>query len=52
MYSNGHYGYVDGSSLSAELMKNPVESMSLGHRAMSIGVLTVRFLQVLIYGTD
>ena len=32
MYSNGHYGYVDGSSLSAELMKNPVESMSLGHR--------------------
>ncbi len=21
MYSNGHYGYVDGSSLSAELMK-------------------------------
>ena len=33
MYSNGHYGYVDGSSLSAELMKNPVESMSLGHRS-------------------
>lgn len=33
MYSNGHYGYVDGSSLSAELMKNPVESMSLGYRS-------------------
>lgn len=33
MYSNGHYGYVDGSSLSAELMKNPVESMFLGHRS-------------------
>ena len=33
MYSNGHYGYVDGSALSGELMKNPVELMSLGHRS-------------------
>ena len=33
MYSNGHYGYVDGSSMSAEMVKNPVELMSLGHRS-------------------
>lgn len=38
MYSNGHYGYVDGSSylgntgLNAEMVKNPLESMTLGHR--------------------
>lgn len=33
MYSNGHYGYVDGSSMSTEMVKNPVELMSLGHRS-------------------
>lgn len=33
MYSNGHYGYVDGSSMNAEMVKNPVELMSLGHRS-------------------
>ncbi len=33
MYSNGHYGYVDGSAMSDELLKNPVELMSLGHRS-------------------
>lgn len=33
MYSNGHYGYVDGSSMIAEMVKNPVELMSLGHRS-------------------
>lgn len=33
MYSNGHYAYVDGSSMSAEMVKNPVELMSLGHRS-------------------
>ena len=33
MYSNGHYGYGDGSSSSGEMVKNPVELMSLGHRS-------------------
>lgn len=32
MYSNGHYGYVDGSMTNAEDIKNPVELMSLGNR--------------------
>lgn len=32
MYSNGHYGYVDGSMTNAEDVKNPVELMSLGNR--------------------
>ncbi len=31
-YSNGHYGYVDGSVTNAELVKNPVELMNLGYR--------------------
>ena len=31
-YSNGHYGYVDGSMTNAEDVKNPVELMSLGDR--------------------
>ena len=31
-YSNGHYGYVDGSMTNAEDVKNPVELMQLGHR--------------------
>lgn len=33
MYSNGHYGYVDGSMTNAEDIKNPVELMSLGSRS-------------------
>lgn len=33
MYSNGHYGYVDGSMTNAEDVKNPVELMSLGYRS-------------------
>lgn len=37
MYSNGHYGYVDGAytgqtGLTAESVKNPLESMTFGHR--------------------
>ncbi len=37
MYSNGHFGYIDGSSntpsgLNAEQMKNPLESMTNGYR--------------------
>ena len=32
MYSNGHFGYVDGSMDNAEDIKNPVELMSLGYR--------------------
>ncbi len=32
-YSNGHYGYVDGSWTDAEMMKNPVELMTLGYRS-------------------
>lgn len=32
-YSNGHYGYVDGSMTNAEDIKNPVELMSLGFRS-------------------
>lgn len=32
-YSNGHYGYVDGSMTNAEDVKNPVELMSLGFRS-------------------
>lgn len=37
MYSNGHYGYLDGSSngvtgLNAEMVKNPLESMTFGYR--------------------
>lgn len=31
-YSNGHYGYVDGSITDAEQVKNPVELMSIGYR--------------------
>ena len=31
-YSNGHYGYVDGSNLNAEMVKNPLEAMSIGYR--------------------
>ena len=31
-YSNGHYGYVDGSMTNAEDVKNPLELMSLGNR--------------------
>lgn len=31
-YSNGHYGYVDGSWTDAEQVKNPLELMALGHR--------------------
>ncbi|NDV60457.1 TonB-dependent receptor [Bacteroides sp. 519] len=31
-YSNGHYGYVDGTSLNAEMVKNPLEAMSVGYR--------------------
>lgn len=30
-YQNGHYGYVDGSITDAEMFKNPVESLYLGH---------------------
>lgn len=32
MYSNGHYGYIDGSITDAELVKNPLESMRSGYR--------------------
>ena len=32
-YSNGNYGYVDGSWTDAEMMKNPVELMTLGYRS-------------------
>lgn len=32
-YANGHYGYVDGSWTDAEMMKNPVELMTLGYRS-------------------
>lgn len=31
-YSNGYYGYVDGSMTNAEDIKNPLELMSLGER--------------------
>lgn len=31
-YSNGHYGYVDGSWTDAEMVKNPLESMTSGYR--------------------
>lgn len=31
-YSNGHYGYVDGSWTDAEPVKNPLESMTQGYR--------------------
>ena len=36
-YSNGHYGYEDGASnsatgLNAEMLKNPLESMTFGYR--------------------
>ena len=31
-YSNGHYGYVDGSWDDAEMVKNPLETMGLGDR--------------------
>lgn len=31
-YSNGHFGYVDGTITDAEQVKNPVELMSLGYR--------------------
>ena len=30
-YSNGHYGYVDGTNTNAEDIKNPVEIMNLGY---------------------
>lgn len=33
MYSNGHYGFVDGSMTNAEDVKNPVLLMGLGHRS-------------------
>ena len=32
MYSNGYYGYVDGSLKNAELVKNPVQFMEQGYR--------------------
>lgn len=32
MYSNGYYGYVDGSWDNAEMVKNPLETMALGDR--------------------
>lgn len=32
MYSNGYYGYVDGSWDDAEMIKNPLESMAVGSR--------------------
>lgn len=31
-YSNGHYGFVDGSLKDNEMMKNPVQYMNLGYR--------------------
>lgn len=31
-YSNGHYGFVDGSLTDAELMKNPAQFMEQGYR--------------------
>lgn len=31
-YSNGYYGYVDGSNADPNLVKNPVEALSLGYR--------------------
>ncbi len=31
-YSNGHYGYVDGTSLSHTIFKNPIESLYLGNK--------------------
>lgn len=31
-YSNGKYGYIDGSLTNPEMLKNPLELMSLGHR--------------------
>ena len=35
-YSNGHYGYVDGSNTNAEMVKNPLELMSLGSRSNEV----------------
>lgn len=32
MYSNGHYGYIDGSWTDAEMVKNPLDVMSFGYR--------------------
>lgn len=31
-YANGHYGYLDGSWTDPEMVKNPLDAMSLGHR--------------------
>lgn len=31
-YSNGHYGYVDGSLANAELVKNPMQFINEGYR--------------------
>lgn len=31
-YSNGHYGYVDGTSLSHTIFKNPIEALHLGNK--------------------
>lgn len=30
-YTNGHYGYVDGSNKDAEAFKNPLEAINLGY---------------------
>lgn len=30
-YSNGHYGYIDGSWTNAEMVKNPLETMATGY---------------------
>ena len=32
MYSNGYYGYVDGSLKNAEMVKNPIQFMEQGYR--------------------
>lgn len=31
-YSNGHYGYLDGTSLSHTIFKNPVEMLGIGNK--------------------
>jgi TonB-linked SusC/RagA family outer membrane protein len=31
-YSNGHYGYVDGTNISASAFKNPVDEINRGHK--------------------
>lgn len=31
-YANGHYGYVDGTSLSQSIFKNPLDAMTTGYK--------------------